>query len=68
LICQGLAEHVLVGASHDADLLVVGTRGRGSVRSVILGSVSAHVASHSHCPVVVVPHLAATAAGVDEGG
>ena len=44
----------LVEASRDADLLVVGSRGRGRVRAGILGSTSYAVAAHAHCPVVVL--------------
>ena len=46
---------VLVEASHDADLLVVGSRGHGDLGSVLLGSVGMHCVHHSHCPVVVIP-------------
>ena len=38
-----------------AELLVVGSRGRGSLRSAVLGSVSRELAARAPCPVVVVP-------------
>jgi nucleotide-binding universal stress UspA family protein len=44
----------LVQRSRDADLLVVGTRGRGSVGSILLGSVSTYCVHHAACPVVVI--------------
>jgi nucleotide-binding universal stress UspA family protein len=46
---------LLVRHSAEADLLVVGTRGRGAVASALLGSVALHCVSSSACPVVVVP-------------
>ncbi len=52
----------LVERSRDAELLVVGSRGRGAARSALLGSVALHCATHAACPVVVV-HPAAEPAG-----
>ena len=45
----------LLAAAGGADLLVVGTRGRGAVESALLGSVSAYAVHHSRVPVTVVP-------------
>lgn len=44
---------VLVAASGQAQLLVVGSRGLGALRSALLGSVSQHVLEHASCPVLV---------------
>jgi len=48
---------VLCDASADARLLVMGSRGLGGFTGLLAGSVSVAVATHAHCPVVVVRHL-----------
>jgi nucleotide-binding universal stress UspA family protein len=37
-----------------ADVVVVGSRGRGAIRRALLGSVSTHVVNNAPCPVLVV--------------
>jgi nucleotide-binding universal stress UspA family protein len=54
-IVQSSAAEALIDASRSAELIVVGTHGRGPVKSFLLGSVSLSVIRHSGCPVVVMP-------------
>ena len=45
----------LIRQAHPGDLIVLGTRGLGTVASMFVGSVSVRVAAQAPCPVVVVP-------------
>jgi nucleotide-binding universal stress UspA family protein len=54
-VVAGGAASSLLDAAKDADLLVVGRRGLGGFRRLLLGSVSDHVARHADTTVVVVP-------------
>lgn len=56
LAVTGLPAEEILAAADDADLVVVGSRGAGGFKQLLLGSVSSQVTHHARCPVVVVPH------------
>jgi nucleotide-binding universal stress UspA family protein len=52
---SGAAAAVLAAQSHELDLLVLGSRGYGPLRAVLLGGVSHKVLREARCPVLVLP-------------
>ena len=51
---EGRAAQVLTRQAREADLLVVGTHGRGELPGMHLGSVASYCVHHAPCPVVVL--------------
>jgi len=54
VVREGGAAKVLLDESQGATMLIVGSRGHGGFAGLLLGSVSANVAEHAPCPVLVV--------------
>lgn len=55
VIVDDAPARAVLDAAATASLVVVGSRGRGGFKGLLLGSVSQHVIHHAPCPVVVVP-------------
>ncbi|HET6950470.1 MAG TPA: universal stress protein [Acidimicrobiales bacterium] len=55
LLVRDSAPRAVLDTAQGADLVVLGSRGRGGFTGLVLGSVTHHVALHAACPVVVVP-------------
>lgn len=54
-VAMGTPTSVLLRAAQNADMLVVGSRGMGGFKGLLLGSVSHACVTHAPCPVVVIP-------------
>ena len=54
VVAAGTGAFALIEASREADLVVIGTRGRRGFVELILGSTTPRRDAHAHCPVAVV--------------
>jgi nucleotide-binding universal stress UspA family protein len=56
-VVEGEADEVLLEASRDAAMLVLGSHGHRGFMRALVGSVSGHCLRHASCPVVIIPAL-----------
>lgn len=54
----GSATELMLGASEHAELIVMGSRGHGGFKGLLLGSAGAQVAAHAQCPTVIIREVA----------
>lgn len=59
VVVEGQAAKALLANAEDADMLIVGRRGHGTFREMLLGSVSRQLTVHAKCPLVLVPTASA---------
>jgi nucleotide-binding universal stress UspA family protein len=52
---NGFPTEEILNTAADADMVVIGSRGAGGFKQLLMGSVSSQVTHHAHCPVVVIP-------------
>ena len=57
-VASGIAGEELAAFGARVDLLIVGSRGYGPIRRLMLGGTEAHLASNARCPLLVLPRLA----------
>ncbi|MBP9602781.1 MAG: universal stress protein, partial [Chromatiaceae bacterium] len=57
LMAEGRPDQVVVETANNrqADLIVVGSHGRGGISRLLLGSVSESIMGQAQCPVLIVP-------------
>ena len=55
LAVVGVPAEAILGIAKDTDMIVIGSRGAGGFKKLLLGSVASQVTHHSRIPVVVIP-------------
>ena len=55
LAVPSLPAEAILGVAKDADMIVVGSRGAGGFKKLLMGSVASQVIHYAHVPVVVIP-------------
>ena len=55
LAVPGIPAEEILSVGRDADVIVLGSRGVGGFKKLLMGSVAYQVAHHAHCPIVIIP-------------